>query len=85
MGLACGARPPIPDTMETSPSMRLPPSPLHELAIFEVNLPCNEFHVMSFKNKSKTCDFLKRKSKMFTGSSCYYRHILGLCLCDLIR
>jgi len=77
--------PPILDTKETSHSVGLSSSSLHELAIFEPNLLCNEFHVMSFKNNSKTCDFPKRRSKMFTGGSCYYRCILGLCLRDRRR
>lgn len=79
MGLTCGAHPPTLGTSETNHSMRLSPSPLHELAIFEPNLPCDEFHAISFGNNSKTCDFPKRKSKMLAGGSCHCC-VWGLCL-----
>lgn len=75
--------PPILGTTETNHSMRLSPSPLRELARFEPKLPCNEFHVMSFKSNAKTCDFPpEEKIKDAYGGSCYYWYIWGLCLHD---
>lgn len=57
-----------------------PPSPLHEPAIFKSNLPCNEFHVMSFKNNSKTCDFMKRKIKDADRGFLLLSACFGLCV-----
>lgn len=53
------------------------PSSLHKAATFKPNLAYNDSHRMFFGKNSKTCDFMKRKSKMLSGGSCYYRHILG--------
>lgn len=76
--LRCGALPLIPDSGQNRSSLRLS---LHPLSTNwqHSNLICLVMFLIPcfFRNNSKTCDFMTRKSKMLTGCSCYYRHISG--------
>lgn len=78
MGLAGGARPPIPNTMETKHSMRVSPSPLHELATFEPNLPCNECHIMSFKTTPKLVISREKIKDVYRGFLLFLAHFEAL-------